>query len=295
MHVFVTGSSSCLAQALLPELCSRSDVESVSGVDLRPQRFSHPKYRHTVMNMTSSELQECLRGHDAVVHLGYAVMRGALSVAAQHRNNVDGTLHVFRVASMLGIEKIINMSSTSVYGEGVDLDERAPLAPARVFPYATQKAEIELACARDFPHVVHLRAHLIFGRNAQPFLIKMANAPVLVQPSRRPWPTMQVVHEHDVARAVCLALTRKVRGAFNIAAPEVVTLPDLIRYPQRSVFPVPLRVVKSAMWALSLLGNRDETTWLEVIDTTLTVSCRRAAEELSWKPVFSAWGARAEM
>ena len=36
MNVFVTGSSSCLAQAVLPALCAEPGIERVTGADLAP-------------------------------------------------------------------------------------------------------------------------------------------------------------------------------------------------------------------------------------------------------------------
>jgi nucleoside-diphosphate-sugar epimerase len=50
VRVLVTGSSSCLARALLPRLCAGGDITEVTGVDLRPAHFAHPKFRALVMD-----------------------------------------------------------------------------------------------------------------------------------------------------------------------------------------------------------------------------------------------------
>ena len=45
MKVLVTGSSGHLAAALLPRLCSHPGVQAVTGVDIRPGRFRHTRFK----------------------------------------------------------------------------------------------------------------------------------------------------------------------------------------------------------------------------------------------------------
>jgi nucleoside-diphosphate-sugar epimerase len=233
-------------------------------------------------------------GADAVVHLAFAVMRGGRSDAELRDNNVNGTLAIFEAAARLGIPKIVNMSSVSVYGEGRELDESSHLNPSEKFTYAKHKAEIETIAAKRYPETIHLRSHLIFGRHAQPFLRQMSKAPMVITP-RDPRPVLQVVHEQDVAQAIISALEIQTRGPFNLAAPEVVSLVDLVRFNRKMVLPVPLGVAKALAGAAKRMGANDELTWLEVLDTTLTVKCGRAEQVFSWTPKYSAWDARAEM
>jgi nucleoside-diphosphate-sugar epimerase len=235
-----------------------------------------------------------MAGCTAVIHLAFAVMRGKLSEAEQKANNVEGTLKVFADASQNGITKVINLSSVSVYGHGRDLDETTPLRPADVFVYAQHKAEIEKMAAQHFSNVVHLRSHLIFGRHAQEFLRDMTNAPILIMPPA-PLPVLQVVHEADVADAVMRCLDKEVSGVFNLAAPQIVSLPDLIRHQRKWVLPLPLGWVKCLASLAMRFGSKEEFTWLSLIDTTLTVNCSRAERLLGWTPRYSAWDARAEM
>ena len=290
MRVFLTGSSSGLAAALLPRLCHSDEVSAVVGLDLRPTGFRHPKFEFRQGDMCADGLEQAMRGCQAVVHTGYAVMQGALSNAQLYANNVGGAVQVFKAARAVGAARVINLSSVSVYGGGEDLDESAPLKPSPVFTYARHKARIERLARADFPEVVHLRAHLIFGPHSQPFLRQMCRAGFCIVPPA-PVARLQVVHEDDVADAVCRCLNRDVRGAFNLAAREAVTLPALVRHGRRGVVPVPLawaqRLVRVARW----LGNRDEYTWLDVMDTTLTVQCGRAEQLLGWRASRTPWQA----
>lgn len=290
MRIFVTGSSSCVAQALLPRLCGQPQVEEVVGIDLKPAALDLPRFRPIVGDVRTSALPELMRGCRAVVHLAFAVMRDARSDEELRSNNVDGTLGVFAAARAAGIGRVVNLSSVSVYGSGTALEESAALLPSPAFPYACHKAEIEAAAAQAFPEVLHLRSHLIFGAHAQPFLRTMSQSRIYIAPPK-PVPVMQVVHEADVATAILAALEQDARGAFNIAAPEVVTLPELLRHDRGLMLGVPLGAVRAAAKLAQRLGNKDELTWLDVLDTTLTVQCRRARELLGWVPAFSAWQA----
>lgn len=235
-----------------------------------------------------------MKGSDAVVHLGYAVMRGQLSDTELHDNNVNGTLKVFESAKNNKISKIINLSSVSVYGQGEDLSEKSPLNPSLKFTYAQHKAEIELLSQKRFPTVIHLRSHLIFGKNCQSFLRNMVNSRVYIKPPS-PLPRLQVVHEADVAQAILLCLKKDVSGAFNLAAPEIVSIPELVKHQGRRVLPIPLAMAKNLVSIGKILGSRDEFTWLEVMDTSLTVNSDRAKNELGWSVQYSAWAAVDEM
>lgn len=291
MRVFVTGCSSHLAQVLLPMLCERVDVSEVVGIDKAPCRFTHEKFSSSVVDIHAPEMPGLMRGADAVVHLAFGVMQGKMTDAELRHNNVDGTLKVFGAAASLRIGKVVNMSSVSVYGAGENLDESAPLVPSALFTYARHKAEIEREAAERFPNVIHLRSHLIFGRHCQGFLRDMVRARAYIAP-RAPWPPVQVIHEVDVAQAVLLALTSDVQGAFNLAAPEVTSLPELVRQGRRHVYPIPLGVIRTLVSLARLFGNRDEFTWLDVLDTGLTVRCDKAGQLLGWRPEYSAWQAR---
>ncbi|MES2887763.1 MAG: NAD-dependent epimerase/dehydratase family protein [Pseudomonadota bacterium] len=291
MRVFVTGSSSGLAAALLPRLCASEAVSAVVGLDLRPTAFQHPKFECRQGDMCAPGLEQAMQGCQAVVHAGYAVMQRELSNAQLYANNVGGALQVFKAARAVGAVRTINISSVSVYGSGENLDENAPLKPSPLFTYARHKARIERLTRADFPEVVHLRAHLIFGPHSQPFLRQMCQAWFCIMPPA-PVARLQVVHEDDVADAVCRCLmSRDVHGTFNLAASEVVTLPALVRHGRRGVVPLPLAWVQRLVRVARLLGHRDEYTWLDVMGTTLTVQCQRAEQLLGWRATRTPWQA----
>ena len=91
---------------------------------------------------------------DTVYHLA-----GQSDVAASwddpvgtFRTNADGTLHVVRACIDTGVERLLSVTSSDIYGlvshQDLPLDESAPLRP--VNPYAASKAAAEMVCIQGF-------------------------------------------------------------------------------------------------------------------------------------------------
>lgn len=288
MRVFVTGSSSSLAQALLPRLCERPDIEQVTGVDLRPARFHHAKFDALALDIRSSLLAQRMKNYNILINMAFVVLRGHMSEAEMFDINVKGSHAVFHFARRAGLRRLIHLSSASVYGSGVHLPEHAPLAPLPQFLYAQHKAHLEQMLAIEFPECVRLRPHIILGPHAQPLLKQLLNQPCYVR-LPPPQPRLQCVHEDDVAQAVMLCLDRNVRGPFNLAVEDNFSFREAIRSRHRVSIPLPLGVARFGLnLAWQYTGWGGEPAWLEGITKTLLINCRRAHTELGWRSRYSA-------
>lgn len=295
MKIVVTGAAGGLGKALLPSLCADSRVESVVGIDREPPTFKHPNFVSCAGDIRSLDLGSAAKGASVVIHLAFSIRRDGKSLTEMRENNVVGTRNVFSVAASCGVKKIINLSSVSVYGTGENLNEDAPLNPSPRFPYACHKAEVEMLSRTEFSslNIVNLRSTFVLGRNALPFLKKMCNSRVYISPSR-PHPNIQVVHEADVASAIIAALNPAVvGGAFNVAAPEAITFPRLIKHDRTFMLGIPLSIVDLFVGKGST-EVRPIDSALELLRVPLTVSCEKARKVLGWAPRFSAWQARAD-
>jgi nucleoside-diphosphate-sugar epimerase len=293
MRVFVTGSSSHLAQALLPLLCAEPGIARVTGVDRAPPRFAHAKFHAVQRDIRDPDLPSLLAGHDALVHLAFVVLRGRMSEAEMFDINVTGGHKLFHAARRARVVRLIQMSSAAVYGGGVHAGEDAPLAPLPQFRYALHKARLERLLEIEFPECVRLRPHVILGRNAQPLLRQLINLPCYVA-LPDPQPRLQCVHEDDVARAALLAIQRDVSGPFNLAVEDSISYRDLIRSRHRLAFPLPPGAARAALdLAWRLWGWGGEPAWIEGLARTLLLNCRRAAVELGWKSHYDAAAALA--
>jgi len=288
MRVLVTGSSSHLAQVLLPRLCAEPGVEGVTGVDLAPPRFAHPRYQALRLDIRDPRLLSVLDGHDALVHLAFVVLRGRMDEAEMFDINVTGSHKVFHAARGAGIRRLVHLSSAAVYGGGVDLCEEAPFAPLPSFHYGHHKMRLERLLEAEFPGAVRLRPHVILGPHAQPLLRQLLDLPCYLAQAD-PQPRLQCVHEDDVARAVMLALQRDVSGPFNLAVEDSFTYRDAVRSRHRICISLPRCVARAGLGlAWRFWGWGAEPAWIEGLERTLLLNCRRAAAELGWQSRYDA-------
>lgn len=284
MRVLVTGASGCLARAVLPALLAHPRVTAVTGVDCRDAPFALERLRSIRADLRNHEALGLLAGHDALVHLGYVVLRGRRTIEDMRSVNIDASIAWLRHAHRLGIARIVHLSSAAVYGSGVALSESAPLAPHPGFQYAAHKAEVEAWLARTVPAAVCLRPHAILGPNAQPLLTWLVRQRACVS-LPDPQPLLQAVHEDDVARAVVAALDGHAAGAFNLAAPQACSFRSLVRARHRVILPIPrwaARAALSVAWRLTGFGG--EPAWIDALQRPLTLDCRRARDVLGWTP-----------
>jgi nucleoside-diphosphate-sugar epimerase len=287
MKIFLTGCAGHLAQALLPRLCEHPDIESVSGVDLKVTDFCHPKFVFCQADYGSQKARFLMAGCDALVHLGFTVLRGRMKADAMWRNNVASSQVLFKAADQARIRRIVHVSSAAVYGSGENLSEIDPLAPSPGFLYARHKAELERWMQVHQPHAVRLRPHTILGPHALPLLKFLLRQPCYMR-LPEPQPLLQCVHEQDVVSAIILSLFSEASGPFNLAAKEAFSFRDLVR----SRHPVPIalppllaRAVLNGVW--HALGAGGEPGWLEEAERTFTLDCERARAELGWQAAFS--------
>ena len=287
MRVLVTGSASHLAQALLPMLCEHASVAHVTGIDLRPTGWQHPKLVARQIDLTRSDPQDWLSGHDAFIHLAWVVLRGHMALARMRAINVEASKHWLSAAAQAGLPRIIHLSSASVYGHGEMLTETAPLTPLPGFCYAEHKTEIEHWLEQRWPSIMRLRPHIILGPHAQPLLHAILRLPVYpVFPD--PQPQLQCVHEQDVARAILLALTQPFEGACNLAAPGSFSLRDAIVAHRPHALGIPPGVAAFGLrWLWRLSGIGGETGWFDGAQHSLTLDCSRARDVLDWQPKIS--------
>lgn len=288
MKIFVTGSSSHLAAALLPRLCRQPNVDQVTGIDIAPPRYQHPKFRAMQMDFRSAELERLMEGHAGFVHLAFVVLRGRMSGQDMFDINVTGSLKAFHAARKAGALRLIHLSSAAVYGSGIHVREDAPLRPLPGFMYAHHNAHLERLLELEFPECVRLRPHVILGPNAQPLLRQLLNQPFYVR-LPEPQPLLQCVHEDDVAEAVCLALQRAISGPFNLAAEDSFSLRDAIRRRYRLALPLPQFIASAGTrLAWRFFGWGGEPAWVDGLTRTLLINCRRAARDLGWRSSRSA-------
>jgi nucleoside-diphosphate-sugar epimerase len=118
MRVLLTGGSGDLGQTLVPRLLDRGDTPVI--LDVRAPRALKPGATFIQGSILDRlQLPEMLRGCDCIVHIaawhGIHEDRGDKNAYDFFDLNVRGTFEVFEAAASLGIDKIVFISTTSVY------------------------------------------------------------------------------------------------------------------------------------------------------------------------------------
>lgn len=174
---------------------------------------------------------------DALVHLA-----AQTSVAAAFGRpgetfavNAMGTLHVLEACRQAGVDRVLVVTSSEVYGRRVAADgpvpESAPLAP--VSPYGASKAAQDLIGAQYWRgydlQVVRVRAFPHTGPGQDPRFVfpSVARRIAMAETGRGPAaiaignldPTRDVSHVRDVVEAYALLLRRGAGGqAYNVCS-----------------------------------------------------------------------------
>ena len=119
-------------------------------------------------------MHAAVRGADVVFHQGAlpSVPRSVQDPLTTTAVNVEGTLNVLLAARDEGVQRVINASSSSVYGNGGTLPRTEDQAPDPISPYAVAKLAAERFCT-SFSRVygidtVSLRYFNVFGPRQDP-------------------------------------------------------------------------------------------------------------------------------
>ena len=118
MKVLLTGGSGNLGQTLVPMLLDQGDTPVI--LDVRaPRELKKGALFIEGSILDRSKLTDILRACDCIVHIaawhGIHESRGEKNSYDFFDLNVRGTFEVFEAAASLGIDKIIFISTTTVY------------------------------------------------------------------------------------------------------------------------------------------------------------------------------------
>src|SRR5690606_15822130 len=172
----------------------------------------------------AAELKAVLEGATALVHLGRT--DGAeLDGTGAGGVDVEGTRHLLDAAGSAGVDRVVVLSSATVYGawpgNPVPLTEEAPLRPNPGVAMAAEKAELEQAAAdwrADHPGstVTLLRPAVTVSGAGNGWLARALSRSSGV-PVTDDEPPAQYLDVTDLAAAVDLARRARIDGPRNVA------------------------------------------------------------------------------
>lgn len=300
MRVVVVGATGNVGTSLLEALGRDDTIESVLGLARRRAAAAYAKTEFAVADVTRDDLVPHFRGADCVVHLAWLI-QPSRDQKVLWATNVEGSSRVFAAVAAAGVPALVVASSIGVYSAGPKqrVDESWPREGIATSWYARQKAELERRLDRfEAEHsvrVVRLRPALIMKRDSAEEVRRLFVGPFfpspLAKPGRLPvFPhvpgaVVQLLHSLDAGEAYRLAVTRDVRGAFNVAAePELdgSRIADSIGARAVTVPAGVARTLAAATWRARLQPTSPD--WLDLAVGVPLLDCTRAREELGWRP-----------
>jgi nucleoside-diphosphate-sugar epimerase len=313
MRVVVTGATGNVGTSVLHALAQDPSIEEIVGLARRRPQLSVPRTQWVSADVARDDLVAHVRGASCVVHLAWLI-QPSRHRATTRAVNVDGSRRVFEAVAAAGVPSLVYASSVGAYSPGPKdrrVDESWPTGGIPTSFYSRDKSEVERvldAFEERHPQirVVRLRPGLIFKSEAASGIRRLFAGPLLPSPLLRRAlipivPAIdrlrfQAVHSLDVGEAYHLAITRDVRGPFNVAAEPVLDPPELGRLLGARPVPMPARAVRAAAqisWKLRLQPS--PPGWLDMALGVPLMDTSRAREELGWSATRSAGDALLEL
>jgi UDP-glucose 4-epimerase len=179
MKVLVTGGAGFIGSNLAQALLARGDDVRLLDNFSTGNRGNLAGLDHDV-DLVEGDLRSYERVHAAVRGVEVVFHQGALpSVPRSVQDpltttavNVEGTLNVLLAARDEGVRRIVNASSSSVYGNGGELPRAESQLPDPISPYAVAKLAAERFCtsfSRVYAmEIISLRYFNVFGPRQDP-------------------------------------------------------------------------------------------------------------------------------
>jgi nucleoside-diphosphate-sugar epimerase len=164
--VLVTGGSGYVGSALVPRLAGTYDVRVAETMNFGNPIADTPNTEFVRCDITDrSSVEQVMDGVTDVIHLAGIVTDELVDMneSLGYRVNVDGARNVAQAARSAGVDRFINMSSSSVYGTVVG-DEAVTPQPQTAYAGQKLSAEQEIETALD-GHVTttHIRSATLCG------------------------------------------------------------------------------------------------------------------------------------
>ena len=292
--VLITGIAAPLGRLLARRLASSW---SVCGVDARLWAGRPREIAAHVADLRKREFEEVMRAErpHAVVHLGVKRdLRG--DERARHDLNVRGTKRLLDHCAAFGVEQLVVISTSTVYGAAPEnplyMREDEPLSASRNYPEMRDRVEVDALATAFVWRVAEVRTAVlrpvhVLGPHSTGMLAEYLrrNRPPSVLGYD---PLMQVIHEDDWAEAIALALTREVRGVFNVTGAGQLPLRTAIAEMRSEPLALPeflLRPWIRASFAAGLVPWPEGA--IDLVKFPVVVSGEAFVEATGWKPLYS--------
>jgi UDP-glucose 4-epimerase len=291
--VLITGISGGQGRLLTRRLKPRWDV---CGVDRSAWRGAPRGVRVHKVDLRKRKFEDVLRTErpNAVVHMGF-IRHFREGQQARHDVNVRGTKALLDHCVKYGVEQLVVMSSSYVYGASEEnpyfMDEDSPLSASRTYPEIRDLVEVDtLASTFLWKHpeirTCVLRPVNVLGPSVNSMVksyLSQGNVPTLMGFN----PMMQFIHEEDVADAIALAVECGLQGVFNVVGPGEVPVITAIEETGGKPFSVPEPLVRFGFDRLFRWGVGSYPAGiLDFLKYPVSLSGERFAEASKFQPQY---------
>jgi nucleoside-diphosphate-sugar epimerase len=313
LTVAVTGPTGEIGKPFLAALERVPEVGRVIGMARRPfdiaaHGWEKVEYRRGDV-LDRAAVDALVEEADVVVHLAFVIVAGQ---DESRRINLEGSRNVFEAAAAVGAQRLVYTSSVAAYGFHSDmpdlLTEDLPARGTERHPYSAHKAAVEAelaaALAGSDTDAYVFRPSIVAGPDATllldliplvslgqrvPGALRWAlgRAPSLRPVLPDPGVPFQLVHQDDVAAALCAAvLGAGEPGTYNLAGPGELTVSDIARELGWHAVPAPRLAVSATAEALALVpyGLPDQVAWIEAFRRPVLMDTTKARHRLHWMP-----------
>ena len=251
MKVVVTGGAGFIGSNLADELANRGkevvilDDLSTGKIENIGRLRKRENVRFVNGSVTDMELLKgVFKRAEVVYHLAAipSVPRSIKEPVRSNEVNINGTLNVLMAARACGVRKVAYASSSSVYGDTLELPKREEMNPNPLSPYAVTKLTGEYYC-RVFQEVygletVSLRYFNVYGPRQDPLSEYAAVIPKFIQRALKGMPpviygdgnqTRDFTFVKDVVEGTIILAENEATGVFNIGRGEQTSINHLAR------------------------------------------------------------------
>ena len=251
MKAIVTGAAGFIGSTLVDKLLSKGhEVVAVDNFDdyyAGKMRFleSHLNRAdfklHKIDILDLEALKRCFEGGDIVFHLAaQAGVRFSVNNPLKvHDVNTTGTLNVLIAARDKGVGKVVNSSSSSVYGNAKHLPVKEDDTLSPVSPYAASKLAAEIYCKVFFDLYglpsISLRYFTVYGPRQRPDMAIRIFTDRALKGSRPQIfgdgeQTRDFTFIHDVVDAIyrCGDLSNLDGSALNICSSQTISVNKIV-------------------------------------------------------------------